>query len=155
MTCWLSKVPHNVGRLDPDTPPVTYKRSNAQVVRNQSLYRVYDLNIFSFTVSIIVRILQSQWLKIHPDLTNIVIDGGYEETADGGEGPGAGADEICPVLLRSGVTSLSEATADSESLGAASISFSTLWRTLVGGITGTWNQNNLCLIGKRFFPGKC
>ena len=108
-------------------------------VSQQSTHWVYYLDIFSFAVSIIVGILQCQSLKIDPDLTNIVIDGGYEEAADGGEGSSCGIDEVCPVLARGGVAGLCEAAADSEPLGAVSVSISAFRRTLIGGKAGAWN----------------
>ena len=70
------------------------------------------------------------------DLTDVAIDRRYEEAADGGQGPGAGADEVCPVLLGGGVAGLSEAAADSETLGTVSISISALRRTLIGSKAG-------------------
>ena len=121
-----------MGRLDPDTPPVTCKRLHAQVVNPFSFY----LDILSFTVPIIVRVLQCQSLKIDSDLTNVVIDGGYQEAADRGQGASSGVDEVCPVLARGGVAGLCEAAADSESLGTVSVSISAFRRTLIGGKAG-------------------
>ena len=74
-------------------------------------------------------------------MTNIVIDGGYEEAADGGQGPGAGADEVCPVLLGGGVASLGEAAADPEPLGTASVSHPALGGALVTCKAGAWENN--------------
>ena len=109
---------------------------NTILITNQSVHRVYYLDILSFTVSIIVRILQCQSLKIHPHLTNVVIDRGNEEAADRGEGTSGGIDEVCPVFARGGVAGLSEAAADSETLGTVSISISALRRTLIGSKAG-------------------
>ena len=96
----------------------------------------YDLDIFSVAVSVLIGILQRKRLKVDPDLwinlivaekvnnrrdhlAHVVIDGGDEEAAHGGQGPGGRADEVCPVLARGGVAGLCEAAADSEPLGAA------------------------------------
>ena len=73
-------------------------------------------------------------------LTDIVVNGRYEEAADGGQGPGAGADEVCPVLLSGGVTGLGEAATHPEPLGAASVSHSALGRALVTSKTGAWKN---------------
>ena len=80
--------------------------------------------------------MQCQSLKIHSDLANIIIDGGYEEAADRGEGASGGVDEICPVIACGGVAGLCEAAADSETLGTVTASFSAFRRTLIGGKTG-------------------
>ena len=93
---------------------------------------MYYLDILSFTIPITVRILQCQSLKIHPDLTNVVIDGGYQEAADRGEGASSRVDEVCPILARGGVAGLSEAAADSKTLGTVSVSTSAFRRTLIG-----------------------
>ena len=71
-------------------------------------------------------------------LADVVIDGGDEEAAHGGQGTGGRADEVCPVLARGGVAGLCEAAADSEPLGAVSISLTPLRRALIGRKAGAW-----------------
>ena len=107
-----------------------------KVQYQRSVHRVYYLDILSFTVSIIVRILQCQSLKVDSNLTNVVIDGGYEEAADRRQRASGRVDEVCPVLARGGVAGLCKAAADPESLGTVSVSISAFRRTLIGGKAG-------------------
>ena len=116
-----------------------------------------DLNIFSVAVSILIGVLQLECLKVDPNLwtssyyldehqlktchlTDVVVNRRYEEAADGGQGPGAGADEVCPVLLGGGVAGLGEAAAHSKPLGAASISHPALGGALVTSKAGAWKN---------------
>ena len=64
-------------------------------------------------------------------LAHVVIDGGDEEAAHGGQGPGGRADEVCPILARGGVAGLCEAAADPKPLGTASIGHPALGGTLI------------------------
>ena len=64
-------------------------------------------------------------------LAHVVIDGGDEEAAHGGQGPGCRVDEVCPVLARGGVAGLCKAAADPEPLGAASIGHPALGGALI------------------------
>ena len=117
----------------------------------------YDLDIFSVAVSVLIGILQRKRLKVDPDLwmnliveekvknmrdhlAHVVIDGGDEEAAHGGQGPGGRADEVCPVLAGGGVAGLGEAAADSEPLSAASISHPALGGALVTCKAGSWKN---------------
>ena len=76
-------------------------------------------------------------------LTDVVVNRRYEEAADGGQGPGAGADEVCPVLLGGGVAGLGEAAADSKPLGAASVSHPALGGALVTSKAGAWKNKRI------------
>ena len=61
-----------MGRLLPDTPPVTltkFLKLIEEIVPMKS-----HLDVFSVTVSVLIRILQLECLKVDPDLwTNLII----------------------------------------------------------------------------------